>query len=145
MVSATTSGESPNPFPKSAETGKSLATTIKRVCASASMDSPVLNGAVDSLCGDLEEILLGQGLYRDEAHATETWRERIRQQRSFAGDLKMGSRSSRPRVSRMGDTLSTRRQRNAVFVVIVFVVDGDCLTLRDKGRLRSGLQGARYE
>jgi hypothetical protein len=37
---------------------------------------PVLNGSVDSLCGDLEEILVGQGLYRDEAHAMiETWKD----------------------------------------------------------------------
>jgi hypothetical protein len=39
-------------------------------------DPPVLNGSVDSLCGDLEEILVGQGLYGDEAHAMiETWRD----------------------------------------------------------------------
>src|SRR6266567_4003016 len=37
---------------------------------------PVLNGSVDSLYGDLEEILVGQGLYRDEAHAmVETWKD----------------------------------------------------------------------
>jgi len=37
---------------------------------------PVLNGSVDSLCGDLEEILVGQGLYPDEAHAMiETWKD----------------------------------------------------------------------
>ena len=30
---------------------------------------PVLNVTIDSLYGDLEEILVGQGLYRDEAHA----------------------------------------------------------------------------
>lgn len=40
------------------------------------VDPPVLNGSVDSLCGDLEEILVGQGLYRDEAHAMiETWKD----------------------------------------------------------------------
>ena len=40
------------------------------------VDSPVLNGSVDSLYGDLEEILVGQGLYRDEAHAmVETWKD----------------------------------------------------------------------
>jgi hypothetical protein len=39
-------------------------------------DPPVLNGSVDSLYGDLEEILVGQGLYRDEAHAmVETWKD----------------------------------------------------------------------
>ena len=37
---------------------------------------PALNGNVDSLCGDLEEILVDQGLYRDEAHAmVETWKD----------------------------------------------------------------------
>jgi len=36
----------------------------------------VLTGRLDSLYGDLEEILVGQGLYRDEAHAMiETWKE----------------------------------------------------------------------
>ncbi len=40
------------------------------------VDPPVLNGSVDSLYGDLEEILVGQGLYRDEAHAmVETWQD----------------------------------------------------------------------
>lgn len=42
----------------------------------STMDPPVLNGSVDSLYGDLEEILVGQGLYRDEAHAmVETWKD----------------------------------------------------------------------
>ncbi len=42
----------------------------------ATVDSPVLNGSVDFLYGDLEEILVGQGLYRDEAHAMiETWKD----------------------------------------------------------------------
>jgi hypothetical protein len=37
---------------------------------------PVLTGSVDSLYGELEEILVEQGLYRDEAHAMiETWRD----------------------------------------------------------------------
>jgi hypothetical protein len=36
----------------------------------------VLTGSVDSLYGDLEEILVGQGLYRDEAYAMiETWKD----------------------------------------------------------------------
>lgn len=40
------------------------------------VDPPVQNGSVDSLCGDLEEILVAQGLYRDEAHAmVETWKD----------------------------------------------------------------------
>jgi hypothetical protein len=40
------------------------------------LDAPVLNESVDSLYGDLEEILVGQGLYRDEAHAmVETWKD----------------------------------------------------------------------
>jgi hypothetical protein len=39
------------------------------------LDAPVLNGSADSLYGDLEEILVGQGLYGDEAHAmVETWK-----------------------------------------------------------------------
>src|SRR5215470_9155022 len=36
MVSATTSGASPNPFSRSAETGKSVAPQITRACTSAS-------------------------------------------------------------------------------------------------------------
>jgi hypothetical protein len=40
------------------------------------LDPPVLTGSVDALYGDLEEILVGQGLYRDEAHAmVETWKD----------------------------------------------------------------------
>jgi hypothetical protein len=40
------------------------------------VDPPVLTGSVDSLYGDLEEILVGQGLYQDEAHAMiETWED----------------------------------------------------------------------
>jgi hypothetical protein len=40
------------------------------------LDPPVLTGNVDSLCADLEGILVDQGLYPDEAHAmVETWRD----------------------------------------------------------------------
>jgi hypothetical protein len=40
------------------------------------VDPPVLTGSMDSLYGDLEEILVGQGLYQDEAHAmVETWKD----------------------------------------------------------------------
>jgi hypothetical protein len=40
------------------------------------LDPPALTGSVDTLYGDLEEILVGQGLYRDEAHAmVETWKD----------------------------------------------------------------------
>ncbi|MGA8436726.1 MAG: hypothetical protein WB762_08510 [Candidatus Sulfotelmatobacter sp.] len=40
------------------------------------LDPSVLNGNVDSLYGDLEETLVGQGLYRDEAQAmVETWKD----------------------------------------------------------------------
>jgi hypothetical protein len=40
------------------------------------LDPPVLTGNVDTLYGDLEETLVGQGLYRDEAHAmVETWKD----------------------------------------------------------------------
>ena len=39
-------------------------------------EPPVLTGSVDVVYGDLEEILLDQGLYRDEAHAmVETWKD----------------------------------------------------------------------
>lgn len=42
----------------------------------ASVDPPVLNGSLDSLIGDLEEVLVSEGLYRDEAHAmVETWKD----------------------------------------------------------------------
>jgi hypothetical protein len=41
----------------------------------ALLDPPVLKGNVDSLCAELEEILMSRGLYPDEAHAMiETWR-----------------------------------------------------------------------
>jgi hypothetical protein len=40
------------------------------------LDPPVLTGSADALYSDLEEILVGQGLYRDEAHAMlETWKD----------------------------------------------------------------------
>ena len=40
------------------------------------VEPPVLTGSVDSLSGDIEEMLVGQGLYRDEAHAMiETWKD----------------------------------------------------------------------
>jgi hypothetical protein len=40
------------------------------------LEPPVLTGSVDEVYGDLEEILLEQGLYRDEAHAmVETWKD----------------------------------------------------------------------
>jgi hypothetical protein len=40
------------------------------------VDPPTLTGSLDSLYGDLEEILVDQGLYRDEAHAmVETWKD----------------------------------------------------------------------
>jgi hypothetical protein len=42
----------------------------------AVLDPPALTGSVDSLCADLEGILVNQGLYPDEAHAmVETWRD----------------------------------------------------------------------
>jgi hypothetical protein len=38
------------------------------------LEPPVLTGSLDSLCGDLEAILVDQGLYPDEAHAmVQTW------------------------------------------------------------------------
>ena len=40
------------------------------------VDPPALTGSLDSLYGELEEILVDQGLYRDEAHAmVETWKD----------------------------------------------------------------------
>ncbi len=40
------------------------------------LDPPMLTGSVDVLCRDLEGVLVGQGLYPDEAHAmVETWRD----------------------------------------------------------------------
>ena len=40
------------------------------------LDPPELTGSVDALGGELEEILVDQGLYPDEAHAmVETWRD----------------------------------------------------------------------
>jgi hypothetical protein len=40
------------------------------------LDPPVLNGSLDSLYREVEETLVGQGLYRDEAHAmVETWKD----------------------------------------------------------------------
>jgi hypothetical protein len=40
------------------------------------VDPPALTGSLDSLYGDLEETLVDQGLYRDEAHAmVETWKD----------------------------------------------------------------------
>src|SRR5262249_24538607 len=41
---------------------------------SAIVDSPELNGDINSLSRDLQKILVGQGLYADEAHAMiQTW------------------------------------------------------------------------
>src|SRR6202011_369847 len=40
------------------------------------LEPPVLTGSVNAVYGDLEEILLAQGLYGDEAHAmVETWKD----------------------------------------------------------------------
>jgi hypothetical protein len=40
------------------------------------LDPPVLDGNLESLCDNLEGILVDQGLYQDEAHAmVETWRD----------------------------------------------------------------------
>jgi hypothetical protein len=40
------------------------------------LDPPALTGSVDALCGDLQRILVDQGLYPDEARAmVETWRD----------------------------------------------------------------------
>jgi len=40
------------------------------------LDAPELTGSVDALVSELEEVLVDQGLYPDEAHAmVETWRD----------------------------------------------------------------------
>jgi hypothetical protein len=40
------------------------------------LETPSVSGTFDSLRGDLEDLLVAQGLFRDEAHAMlETWRE----------------------------------------------------------------------
>jgi hypothetical protein len=45
------------------------------VADQASLEAPALDGTVDTLCGDLEGILVSRGLYPDEAHAmVGTWR-----------------------------------------------------------------------
>jgi len=42
----------------------------------SALDPPELTGSVEALGGDLEEILVDQGLYPDEAHAmVDTWRD----------------------------------------------------------------------
>jgi hypothetical protein len=42
----------------------------------ATMDPPVLNGNLEALYGELEETLVSQGLYRDEARAmVDTWKD----------------------------------------------------------------------
>jgi hypothetical protein len=49
---------------------------VRRLTDETQLDPPVLSGSLDSLCGDLEGILVDQGLYPDEAHAmVETWRD----------------------------------------------------------------------
>jgi hypothetical protein len=57
---------------RSERVGFSLAGTLT---GQAVLDPPSLTGSVDALGGDLEGILVDQGLYPDEAHAmVETWR-----------------------------------------------------------------------
>lgn len=42
----------------------------------ATFQSPESTGSLDQLCGDLEQILISQGLFANEAHAmVETWRD----------------------------------------------------------------------
>ncbi len=42
----------------------------------AVLEPPSLTGSIDALCGDIEGILVGQGLYPDEARAmVKTWRD----------------------------------------------------------------------
>src|SRR5208337_1427591 len=48
----------------------------RAITTETALDPPELTGSVDALGGDLEEILVDQGLYPDEAHAmVETWRD----------------------------------------------------------------------
>jgi hypothetical protein len=49
---------------------------LNSVHSSATLEIPSVSGTFDSLRGDLEDILVSQGLYRDEARAMiETWRD----------------------------------------------------------------------
>jgi hypothetical protein len=49
---------------------------VRAITDETVLDPLVLTGSVDSLGGDLEGVLVDQGLYPDEAHAmVETWRD----------------------------------------------------------------------
>jgi hypothetical protein len=56
--------------------GDQLGYTISSLKTSATLNPPSTSGSLDSLRNDLEDTLIAQGLYRDEAHAMlETWRD----------------------------------------------------------------------
>jgi hypothetical protein len=56
--------------------GDQLGYRISSLDSGAIMDTPSTSGTLDSLYSDLEDTLVAQGLYRDEAHAMlETWRD----------------------------------------------------------------------
>jgi len=56
--------------------GNKLGYRVSSLDSGATMDTPSTSGTLDSLYSDLEDTLVAQGLYRDEAHAMlETWRD----------------------------------------------------------------------
>jgi hypothetical protein len=56
--------------------GDKLGYSISSLESSATLNTPSTSGTLDSLRSDLEDALVAQGLYRDEAHAMlETWRD----------------------------------------------------------------------
>jgi hypothetical protein len=56
--------------------GDKLGYRVSSLDSGAIMDTPSTSGTLDSLYADLEDTLVAQGLYRNEAHAMlETWRD----------------------------------------------------------------------
>jgi hypothetical protein len=55
--------------------GSKLGYRVSTLDSGAVIDTPSTSGTLDSLYSDFEDMLVAQGLYRDEAHAMlETWR-----------------------------------------------------------------------
>ncbi len=56
--------------------GDKLGYRVSLLGRDAMMETPSTSGTLDSLYSDFEDVLVAQGLYRDEAHAMlETWRD----------------------------------------------------------------------
>jgi hypothetical protein len=56
--------------------GDKLGYRVSSLDSGAMMETPSTSGTLDSLYSEFEDILVAQGLYRDEAHAMlETWRD----------------------------------------------------------------------